>query len=151
MSIHHRHCAIPDCRRHALRGKATCRYHVGHPEGRLLNQQTRRLARLLTALDLETDPLQAEQDRQRTRLKIERGDFNEILAPTFSELVEHARRTRDLSWLIGANRVAITRLITETEDPYKLAMALSRLVNQNSRLARERAKPIDRRREPVNR
>jgi hypothetical protein len=148
MSIHHRHCALPDCRRHALRGKATCRYHLGHPEGRILNQQTRRLARLLTSLDLEPDPESHQHLQTRTQIKVQRGDFNEILAPTLSESMEHARATRDLSWLIGVNRVAITRLLMETEDPYKLAIALSRLVNQNSRLTSLRAKPIDRRRDP---
>src|SRR4051794_9671729 len=113
MSIHQRHCALPDCRRHAMRRKATCRVHLGHPDGRVLNQQTRRLARMLselTSID-DLDPAPAHSSKYRVRTQIERGDFNDLLAPTLSELMEHARFNKDLSWLIGANKVAITRLL----------------------------------------
>jgi hypothetical protein len=56
----------------------------------------------------------------------------------------HGRRTEDLSWLIGPNRVALTRILMEVEDAYDLSLALTRLDNQTSRLVTLRAQPIER-------
>jgi hypothetical protein len=146
MSSPHRRCAIPDCRNAAMRGRATCKHHLGHPDGRRLNQQTRRLASMLTSLEslADLDPAEHKRKARRIQQRIERGDFNQALAPTFTELLAHDRQTEDLTWLIGLNRVALTRILMEVEDAYDLSLALTRLVNQTSRLVTLRAQPIER-------
>lgn len=101
---------------------------------------------MLTSLEslADLDPLAHKRKARRIQRRIERGDFNQALAPTFTEMLAHDRQTEDLSWLIGLNRVALTRILMEVQDAYDLSLALARLVNQQSRLVTLRGQPIDR-------
>jgi hypothetical protein len=141
MSLHHRPCALPDCNRAALRGRVTCKFHRGHPEGRALNQQVRRLSALMTDPDtLHQIAVDERLQAHRLKQQIDRGDFNELLAPTFSQFIEHRRATHDLTMQIGLNQAAMVKLLMDDTTPTQLANGLVRLSNENSDLIDHRTK-----------
>ena len=154
----HRRCIVPDCRRHALPGRAVCHDHRRSPAGRAAQAAVHRLAGDLTAAlapagDDPASPqpwapgplsplVEADARRRATevfRERLQHGDYAAILNTPVARLAEHAAMRCGLADEIGALRLLLVRLLgaaLAADDPARLARAAAQVANAATRAAR---------------
>jgi hypothetical protein len=80
---------------------------------------------------------------RRFRQRVQRGDFAALFSGKFREMIQQAGSVEGLTGEIGALRLAVLRLITEEDDPTKMATALSKVANATAHMMKAQAKLAD--------
>ena len=135
MSIQHRRCDFPGCRRHAASGSLVCLPHrktrTGRQWGASLRQVTRDASQ---SLENGEDSAVAEQFRRR----LARGDYKDLFDAPLVRILAQAAEQDHLDDELGAVRFALARLLAEEADPRHLALGVARLVRTSVLTSRER-------------
>ena len=141
----HRRCVVPECRRHALLGRAA--QAAVH---RLAGDITVALAPVgdapgpLQAWGPDQSALVAAGDAKRRAAQVFRerllhGDYGAILDTPVARLAEQAAMRRGLADELGALRLLLVRLLgaaLAADDPARLAQAAAQVANAATRAAR---------------
>ena len=123
-----RGCAVEGCWRRAMAGKMVCRDHRHSGLGKELEREIAKLERSLRGMLIQTGQMEEKAAVRKFRREVERGEYAAVFAGRMRELFEEQDRGV-FDEEIGALRVAMMRLLTEENDPTKLALALSRVTN----------------------
>ena len=122
-----RECVAPGCERRAEPGTVVCIDHRWTALGSETEREVRLMTQRLTAMGrLET--AEARQETARAfRQQVVRGEYAAVFSSKFEKMLEESGKEHDLTGEIGMLRIAMRRVLTEEEEPAKMAHGLAKL------------------------
>jgi len=96
-----------------------------------LGSESEREVRLMTQRLTAMNRLESAEARQETartfRQQVMRGEYAAVFGAKFEEMLTESGTEHDLTGEIGMLRIAMRRVLTEEEDPAKMAHGLAKL------------------------
>jgi hypothetical protein len=122
-----RQCVVPECGRQVTPGALVCAEHRQTALGKELGREVAVLTQQVTALEKAEQEGEKREAARVFRQQVMRGEYAALFSSKFHEMLQTAGEGQSLQGEIGMLRVAMARVMTEEENPTRMAHALAKL------------------------
>jgi hypothetical protein len=122
-----RRCVVPECERQVTPGALVCAEHRQSALGKELGREVALLSQQVTTLERAEQEGEKREAARVFRQQVLRGEYAALFSSKFHEMLQTAGEGQSLQGEIGMLRVAMARVMTEEENPARMAHALAKL------------------------
>ncbi len=122
-----RMCVVPACERQVTPGALVCAEHRQTALGKELGREVALLSQQVTTLERAEQEGEKREAARVFRQQVLRGEYAALFSWKFHEMLQSAGEEESLKGEIGMLRVAMVRVMTEEENPSRMAHALAKL------------------------
>lgn len=122
-----RQCVVPECERQVTPGALVCAEHRQTALGKELGREVALLTQQVTTLERAEQEGEKREAARIFRQQVLRGEYAALFSSKFHEMLQAAGENESLKGEIGMLRVAMVRVMTEEENPSRMAHALAKL------------------------
>lgn len=122
-----RMCVVPECERQVSAGALVCGEHRETALGKELGREVAVLANQMRTLQRAEHESDQREAARAFRQQVLRGEYAALFSGKFHEMVQTAGEEPSMQGEIGMLRQAMVRVLTEEENPSRMAHALAKL------------------------
>lgn len=122
-----RMCVVPECGRRVTPGALVCADHRETALGKELGREVAALSASVTALEKAEWGSEKREAARSFRQEVMRGEYAALFSSKFDEMLAESGKEHDLTEEIGMLRIAMRRVLTEEEEPARMAHGLAKL------------------------
>ena len=127
MSRRGRMCVVPECGRRVAPGALVCADHRETALGKELGREVAALSASIATLEKAEQGIEKREAARSFRQEVMRGEYAALFSSKFDEMLADSGTEHDLTGEIGMLRIAMRRVLTEEEEPSKMAHGLAKL------------------------
>ncbi|HET9659124.1 MAG TPA: hypothetical protein VFP05_02265 [Thermomicrobiales bacterium] len=120
-------CVVPECGRHVTPGALVCAEHRETALGRELGREVAALTASITTLERADQEHEKREAARNFRQEVMRGQYAALFSSTFDAMLADSGKEHDLTEEIGMLKIAMRRVLTEEEQPTRMAHGLAKL------------------------